>query len=578
MESRTAAHVLGLIAGHLELRGEQAFKVKAYRSAARAVLALEADDLAALDRTGTLAATRGLGPATLGVLRDLLATGESSYLERLRATAPDSLLPLLRVPGLGVARIAQLHERLGVDSLDTLEAAARDGRLRTVKGIGARGVARILAGIGFARRAGARQLYPRALDAAQRLLHLVEAHPAVHRAAIAGSVRRHAETPADVDIVAATRDDPGAVARGIATAPGVREAVATGPGSLAITFADGAHLDLHVVADRDFALACWRATGSDAHVDAVRGRLAARGFVLDGDRLRDARGEAVPLSDEQALYERAAMAFVPPEMREDLGEVEVAARGPLPALLEASALQGVLHCHSTWSDGTATIAEMAAAARARGYRYLGITDHSQAAAYAGGLPPARVHQQHDEIDALNAATPEFRILKGVEADILADGSIDYDDGLLASFDFVIGSVHSRFTMDRSTMTDRVLHALESGFLTVLGHPTGRLLLAREAYEIDMDVVLAAAGAAGVAVELNADPHRLDLDWRLLPAARAAGSLIEIGPDAHSPAGLDNVRVGVGIARKAGLCAADVLNARSAAEVLAFARARRERAH
>jgi DNA polymerase (family X) len=576
MDPRSAAHVLTQIAEHLLLRGEHRFKTKAYESAARALLTLDTDDLGALDRAGTLEATRGIGPATLSVVRDLIETGESRYLEQLRATTPAGLLELLRVPGLGTAKIHQLHEAIGIDSLDSLEAAARDGRLATVKGFGPKGVERILKGIGFVRGSGSRQLYPRALVQAHALLQMVRAHPSVVRAELAGSVRRHHETPADVDIVAGTSDSPRETAASFARAPGVREVADDDTPSPSITYVDGTRLDLHVVPHAVFAVAYWRATGSAAHVEAVLGRLGDHGFTLRGDQLVDDRGGTVPVTDERVIYEHAGLAYVEPEMREGRGEVERAARGPLPALLELADLRGVLHCHSTWSDGKATIAEMAAAARARGWSYVGITDHSQAAFYAGGLSPEKVGEQHDEIDALNDGVTDFRILKGVEADILADGTIDYSDSVLDRFDFVVGSVHSRFNMDRTTMTDRVLRALDDGRLTILGHPTGRLLLSREAYAIDMDAVLATAGANGVAVELNADPHRLDLDWRLIPQARAAGALIEIGPDAHSTSGLDNTAFGVGMARKAGLTRDDVLNTRSADDVLAFARRLRAR--
>jgi DNA polymerase (family 10) len=248
----------------------------------------------------------------------------------------------------------------------------------------------------------------------------------------------------------------------------------------------------------------------------------------------------------------------------------------MPELITIDDIRGALHCHSDWSDGKASIAEMAEAARARGWSYIGITDHSESAFYAGGLSRDRIEMQHDEIDALNARLSGFRILKGVEADILASGDLDYDAVLLDRFDFVVASVHSRFSMDRAAMTERVLRAMDDPHLTVLGHPTGRLLLAREGYAIDMDAVLDKAAAQHVSVELNADPHRLDIDWRLLPRARELGIPIEIGPDAHSTKGLDTMTLGVGMARKGGLEAGDVLNARSADGVMAFARARRAR--
>jgi DNA polymerase (family X) len=283
----------------------------------------------------------------------------------------------------------------------------------------------------------------------------------------------------------------------------------------------------------------------------------------------------VPVSDEEQLYALAGLAYIPPEMREAHGEIARAEAGAIPRLLQPDDIRGAIHCHSTWSDGKATIAEMASAARDRGWSYIGITDHSQAAFYAGGLKPDRVLAQHEEIDSLNAASPDFRILKGVECDILADGTLDYDEALLDRFDFVVASVHSRFSMDLTTMTERVLRALDDPHLTVLGHPTGRLLLSRDAYAIDMHAVIARAGEVGAAVEINADPHRLDLDWRLIPEARAHGVILEIGPDAHSTSGLDNMAFGVGIARKGGVEARHVLNAWPVEDVLAFARARRE---
>jgi DNA polymerase (family 10) len=574
MDPRSAAHVLTQIAQHFELRGESIFKSRAYEQAATALLGNDTDDLAPLYRDGTLASTRGLGPATLSVVRDLIETGESSYLEQLRATTPSGLLELLRVPGLGTAKIHKLHEALGIDSIDSLEAAARDGRVAKLPRYGPKTAEKILKGIEFLRKSGTRRLYPHAVQEGVRLIAMVRSHPSVTAAEIAGSLRRRSETIGDVDIVAACDADPAEVARTFANIAGVREAAGVGTARVSVVYVDGTRLDLVCTTRDGFAVALWRSTGSAEHVSDVTALLAERGFAFDGDRLVDERHATVPISDETALYSRAGLAFVPPELREGRGELEAAARGDVPALLEASDIRGVLHCHSTWSDGKATIAEMADAARERGWSYIGITDHSQAASYAGGLSRDRVLLQHAEIDALNAARSDVRILKGVEADILADGSLDYDADLLDRFDFVIGSVHSRFSMDRAAMTARVLRALDDPHLTILGHPTGRLLLSREPFAMDLDAVLEKAGAVGVAVELNADPHRLDLDWRHIPQARRHGATIEIGPDAHSPKGLDYMTTGIGIARKGGLGARDVLNARSADDVLAFARKRR----
>lgn len=576
MDPRSAAHALNQLASYLELRGESKFRSRAYERAARAIAALDTDDIGALDRAGTLADVPGVGPAVLSVLRELIATGESSYLERVRADIPPGLLELLRVPGLATQKIHLLHEELGIDSVDALEAAAIDGRLAKLKGFGPKTAQRILKGIGFMRSAGHRALHHRGVAQARALLGNVRAHPDVERAELAGSVRRHGETIGDADIVAVC-GDPRAVAASFANAPGVRELTGADTSSPRLTYVDGARLDLHCVRDAEFAVALWRATGSDSHVREVTERLAARGFILDGDTIRNANGDLVAVPDEVDLYALAGLAYVPPEMREAHGEIARAEAGPFSPLVELADIRGVIHCHSTWSDGKATIAEMARAARDRGWSYLGITDHSQAAFYAGGLSADRVLAQHAEIDALNAASPDFRILKGVECDILADGTLDYDEALLDRFDFVVASVHSRFSMDLVTMTDRVLRALDDPHLTVLGHPTGRLLLSRDAYAIDMHAVLEKAGAVGAAVEINADPQRLDLDWRLIPEALAHGVTLEIGPDAHSTTGLDNMGFGVGIARKGGVEARQVLNAWSVDDVLAFARARRERA-
>lgn len=580
MDPRTAAHALTRLAALLELRGEDRFKVRAYETAARAVQALDTDALAPLLHDGTLAATPGVGPATLAVLRDLIETGDSALLDRLVEDTPEGLLEMLRIPGLGTAKIHAIHQGLGIETVQELERAARDGRLAALPRFGAKTAEKILKGIAFLKASGARVLFPHAVAEASRLLDDVRRHPDVLAAEVAGSIRRRREVICDVDLVAAVRGGAATVAASVAHAPGVREAMGVGERSVRITYVDGTRLDLHCVRPEQFAVALFRATGTPAHVQQVTERLAARGLTLVGDDLREAAsGRPVPVADEPALYALAGLAYVVPELREALGEVEAAAADALPALIEPADVRGVLHCHSEYSDGTATIAEMAAAARARGWSYLGITDHSQSASYAGGLSPDAVRRQHDEIDALNAALADdgvaFRVLKGIEADILPCGRVDYDAVTLEAFDFVIGSVHSRFGMTGPQMTDRVCKALDDPHLTVLGHPTGRLLLTREPYAIDMPAVLQKAADVGAAVELNADPHRLDLDWTLCREARRLGVPIEIGPDAHAPHGLDHVHVGVGIARKGWLGPADVLNARTADEVLAFARARRE---
>ena len=574
MDSRTAAHALSRIAALLELRGEGRFKARAYETAAKAVLGLDADDIAPLHRSGSLAALSGVGPATLSVLDDLVRHGESDYLQRLSEDTPEGLLEMMRVPGLGTSKIHAIHEALGIETLHELEAAARDGRLATVKGFGPRTAEKILRGIAFLKATGALVLYPHALAEARRLVDAIRAHPDVIRADVAGSLRRRREVIRDVDIVAACRERPETVAASFGHAPGVVAATGSGERSVSIRFVDGTLLDLHCVPADEYGVALWRATGSAEHVRAVEGRLAARGFRLVEDALVDAAGARVPARGEEALYAAAGLPVVPPELRESGDEVAAADRG-LPRLVGRDDIRGVLHCHSQYSDGAATIAEMADAARDRGWSYVGISDHSESAFYAGGLRADQIARQHAEIDEVNARRSDVRVLKGIEADILPCGRVDYDASVLDSFEYVICSVHSRFGMNEAQMTERVLKALDDPHVTILGHPTGRLLLTREPYALDIDAVLEKAAAVGVAVELNADPHRLDLDWRHLRRAKERGVMVEIGPDAHSTHGLDNVELGVGIARKGWLEAGDVLNALPADEVLARARRRRE---
>jgi len=573
MDSRTAAHVLAQIGGLLELHGEDKFKSRAYHVAARAVLGTDTDDITPLFKSGELRKLQGVGAATFSVLKDLVETGDSSYFERLREDTPEGLLEMLRVPGMGTAKIRLIHEGLGVETLQQLEEAARDGRLAKLPRFGAKTAEKILQGISFLKETGLLLLFPHAFAEAQRVLSGVRRHPDVVRAEIVGSIRRRREVIADIDIVAACASDPATVAASFAHAPGVRSVVGAGQPSVAIRYVDGTRLDLHCVEPSAFAVAMWRGTGSASHVEEVRVALKSKGLALESDQLRR-NGDALNVADEVDLFRAAGLAFIEPELRESRGEVQAAAAGTLPSLIEARDIQGVLHCHSQYSDGGSSIAEMAEACKVRGWKYLGISDHSVSAFYAGGLKPDAVSRQHDEIDELNSTMKDFVVLKGIEADILADGRVDYDEHILEKFDYVIGSVHSRFSMDGPEMTKRVLRALDDPFLSILGHPTGRLLLTREPYQLDIDAVIEKAAERGVVLELNADPHRLDLDWTYCHEAKRRGVRIEIGPDAHSTHGLDYVELGISIARKGWLEKSDVLNCGSAADVLAHARRHR----
>jgi DNA polymerase (family 10) len=577
MNCRDAAHALSQVAVLLELHDGDKTVVKAMQTASRVVSALGDQSLAEA-LTGPLATADGMAPAAMDALRELAESNSSSLLERLQEETPEGLMEMLRVPGLGPARIRSLHEHLHIESLLELELAANDGRLASVPKFGTKTADKVRKALVDLRATGAYVLWQHARAEAERVAALMRAHPDVLRLEIAGSIRRRTEIVRDVDIVAAVRGSPSVVAASLAQHCGAQDVVGGGGRSLALRLENGVRVDLACVRPEQFTLALWRATGNAAHVQQVIAHAGALGYTMALDELRDRSGTIVPLADEAAFYAQLGLSYVAPEQREGFGEVEAAARGVLPVGVQEADLRGALHCHSQYSDGATTIEQMARAAMARGLRYLGVSDHSQSNTYAGGLSRDRILEQHAEIDAINATFAaegtDFRVLKGIEADILPCGRVDYDAAFLDRFDFVIGSVHTRYGMNAEQMTNRVLKALDDPHLTILGHPTGRLLLTREPYAIDLDAIIEKAGRVGVAIELNADPHRLDIDWKACRIAAEKGAMVSIGPDAHSPQGFENLELGAAIARKGWLEPRHVLNTRTADEVLAFARARR----
>ena len=569
MERVRAAHVLEQIAAFLELKGENQFRVRAFRSAAKSVRGLQVDLRTAL-ADGTLAATKGVGPATLQILQELAETGRASILEELREQIPPGLVEMLRIPGLGIAKIRQIHELLDVDSLPELEVAARDGRLARLPRFGARTAENVLKGIAFLRQATGQRLLHHA-DAEAAALRLALARlPGVIEVAVAGEVRRRMETVRELVVVVVAEVTPSELFHRLSVMPGIDEFAGQDERGVTLRFAGGTSAQVLVTAPVNAGAMLVSATGSDGHLRELTEHAAARGSSLRGAALWQG-SRFIPTPDEVALYGALGLPWIPPELREGRGEVGQAAGGALPRLIERGDLAGFLHCHTRYSDGSNTVREIALACRDAGYAWVGITDHSAAAAYAGGLSPGDLERQADEIDAVNAELDGIRVLKGIEADILQDGRVDYDDAVLARLDFVIASVHSRFNMGRDEMTRRMLAAMDNPHLTIIGHPTGRLLLARDPYPVDLEAVIAKAAATGVALEMNADPHRLDLDWRHAAAARAGGAMISIGADAHNVAGLENVDAGLAMARKAGLGPADILNARPVDDFLSFAR-------
>jgi DNA polymerase (family 10) len=440
LDPQLAAHRLNEIASLLEVRGENPFKSRAFTQAARVVGELEEEDIAPLVRSKEIAKLPGIGTGTLAVLSDLAETGDSEYLESLRETTPKGLVEMLRIPGLGPTRIHRIHEGLKVETVQDLEAAARDGRLARLSGFGIKTADKILKGIASLREKSGQLMHGVAASEAGRLQRAVMKLPGVSQVEIAGSLRRSAEVVRDIDLVVVADSDAATLAVSAKKIPGAEEATTTA-GTVTVRFINGVRADLHCVHEGTFPLAQWRATGSAEHCDEVIKRLRSRGFDVRDDLLIDKEGAVVPDADEHVLYRSAGLAWIPLELRENRGEIDAAAEDRLPRLIELGDLRGILHCHSRYSDGSTSIEAMAKAAQERGWTYIGISDHSQAASYAGGMVRDAVLRQHDEIDALNAKLTGFRVLKGLESDILANGSLDYDSELLDRFDYVIGSIH-----------------------------------------------------------------------------------------------------------------------------------------
>ncbi len=572
MDKKAVAQVLEQIAAFLELKSENPFRIRAFRTAARALVGFPGDLRQSLE-DGSLAFTKGIGPATLQIVSELVSTGQARMLEELREQIPPGLVEMLEISGLGVAKIRQIHDVLGIDSLPDLEAAAQDGRLAKLPRFGARTSENILKGIAYLRQASSYRLLHHAGDEAEGLRAALERLPGVRSAIIAGDVRRRSEVVKDLIFVLVAESSPADLFKKLSQLPGVQEYAGQDERRLTLRFAGGSSAQIVATTPVNAGTVLVHATGNEEHLRELAAHAREKGFALNGAALW--RGSAfVPTPDEATFYRALGLAFIPPELREGKGEVAAASAQELPRLLEAQDLKGFLHCHTRYSDGSATVEELAQACQAAGYEYLGVTDHSQAAAYAGGLSADELARQADEIDEVNIRLSGFRVLKGIEADILQDGRVDYEDTVLERLDFVIASIHSRFNLDKKEMTARMLAAMDNPYLTIIGHPTGRLLLSRDPYPIDLDAVIDKAAATGVALEINADPHRLDLDWRVLRQARGRGAMISIGADAHSVAGLSYVQYGVGMARKGWLEREDILNSRPVEEFVGFARRRR----
>ncbi|MEO7794493.1 MAG: DNA polymerase/3'-5' exonuclease PolX [Thermoanaerobaculia bacterium] len=573
------ASILREVADLLELKGENPFRTRAFSQGARAIEGM-AEDPQDLYEAGTLGEVRGIGPGLVAGIAEIVLTGGMALHHELRAAFPEGVRDLLRIPGLGPKRLRILIEKLGIDTPAALERACREGRVAELSGFGVKSAEKLLLGLSSLQKFGERHLLSTARTAAEALAAHLRSHPAVGRVEVAGSLRRSCETIGDLDLLVSA---PAAAREGVVehflAAPSVLQAIERGASKAAAVVGGGVRADLRLVEEDEFAAALLHFTGSKEHNVALRSRARSRGWTLNEYGLHHGDSR-LALDSERAIYAKLDLGWIPPEAREGLGEVEIAetlGNPGIPELVTCADLRGTFHVHTDWSDGIATLGGMASAAEKLGWEYLGIADHSRAAAYARGLDAERVRRQWEEIDRWNAAGRSPYLFKGTECDILGDGALDFDDELLLGFDYVVASVHSRFSMARESMTARWVRAASHPCVTFLGHPTGRLLLVREPYDFDLDAVLAAARENGAIPELNANPHRLDLDWRPLRAWLAAGGTSSIHPDAHSPNGLTDVAYGIGIARKALATPPQILNTHPLAEVQAHFTARRQRA-
>jgi DNA polymerase (family 10) len=564
MDKQEIVHILEEIGTLLELQGESPFKSRAYTTGARVIAGLDTAQLQDLARSGKLRSLKGIGIALAEKIGELMTTGQLPYYETLKQQVPGGLLEMLTIPGMGPKKVKAIYDQLSITTVGELEYACHENRLVDLPGFGRKTQENIIKGIDQLKQHRGQYLCHEAMQAVRPLYDGLMASELAARVALAGSLRRRQETIEQIDLVVSTTEEERLRAL-IAKWSLVGEVLINKPSHLSLHLQAGVKAGIHLVDDMAFPFALHALTGNQAYLTAIQAYAGQHGYLLAADGLR--RGhEQMVCHEEEAIFAALGLSYIPPELREGLGEIEAAAHGALPRLIDEPDIQGVFHVHSTWSDGMATIEEMAHTAQGLGYRYLGLSDHSQSARYANGLDPDRVREQHRLIDRLNTMFDGLTILKGSEVDILPDGSLDYPDDLLTQMDFVVASVHSRFNMPEAEMTSRIIKAVHNPYVTMIGHLTGRLLLAREGYALDVEAVIAEAMRLGVIIELNANPHRLDLDWRHLRAAHTQGLLTCINPDAHSPDGLRHVTYGVGIARKGGLAAERVLNTRGLQDI------------
>ncbi len=576
-DKKAVADLLDEMATLLELSGANPFKSRAFRNAAPIIKSLP-DDLRTRVEQKSLRAMKGIGEGISKVITDLVVSGASSEIEDLRRKIPPGLLAMTTLRGLGPKRARQLYDKLEIRSIEDLEAACTADRLSAIEGFGKKSQESILAAIAQSRTYTDQHLSSVGRVTAEAFLPVLRPLAARSLCEVAGSVRRRKETIKDIDIVAAA--SPRSAARLMAAFTGheiVHEIVAQGPTKSTVRTVDGVLCDLRVVSPEEYPFALNYFTGSKEHNVTMRSRARTMGWSLNEygfTVLPGTKKKPPACSTEEDIYRSLGLSYVEPELRENLGEFEAAEAGTMPVLVTGHDLKGTFHCHTTYSDGTNSLQEMKEAAKAKGWSYWGVADHSKAAAYARGLTHERVLAQKKEVEGINEADGSFRVFFGTECDIMSDGSLDFTARTLKLFDYVVVSIHSKFSMTESEATKRIIKALKDPHTTILGHSTGRLLLEREGYPVNLKEVIDAASDHGKAIEINAHPRRLDLDWRWLRYAKEKEVQIVINPDAHAVSGLDDVAYGVGIARKGWLSPRDILNTWKTKDIESYFRKRR----
>ncbi len=575
LSNKDVAIILNEIGTFLELKGDNPFKIRAYYNGARTISRISVD-LKNLIKSGELEKIKGIGQALTKKIEKLVTTGSLQYYEDLKASIPSGLRDILRIPGLGAKKVRKLWQDLDIITLGELEYACNENRLVTLEGFGLKTQEKVLEGINFLKKYANRFLLNYALDEANKIVSILESHPEVKRISVAGSVRRKREIIKNIDIVAdVDLKDRTEVLQFLSestytdsTLFSTKVPLTVNQNHTSIKSEIGMNVDIYFASSEEYPFIFRYYTGSKEHNQVLQKFAEEEGFILTEKNLFHGNDEIL-CSFEEEIYSTLGLSYIPPELRENGDEIELAEKNQIRDLITEKDLKGCFHNHTVYSDGSATISEMVKKSQELGFEYLGISDHSQSAFYANGLSIERIREQWHEINELNEKLDNFTIFESVESDILVDGSLDYPDDILKEFDFVVASVHSHFKLSLEEQTARILKAINHPSVKILGHPTGRLLLSRDSYKVDMERLIREAAKLNITIEINSNPHRLDLDWRWGKLAREVNLKVAINPDAHSLNGLNDIIYGVFIARKAGIPKENILNTWTVDKLIEF---------